>query len=178
LGRTGTAFIIDSMPLPVCRRCRAGRCRKVQGAGYCGYCAAKQEKYYGYRLHLVCTPDGRPVAFEIWPACFDDRVPVPTLLASLPAGSWVAADKGYVSAALRETVLNDTGVTLVAAHRANMTPNLPDEAAFIRHQRRRIETLNSQLVALGLQRLHARTVDGFLIKVHATLFAITATFVN
>lgn len=77
---------------------------------------------------------------------------------------------------MRETVLNDTGVTLVAAHRANMTPNPPDEAAFIRHQRRRIETLNSQLAALGLQRLHARTVDGFLIKVHATLFAVAATF--
>ena len=82
LERTGTAFIIDRMPLPVCRRCRAGRCCKVQGAGYCGYCAAKQEKFYGYRLHLVGTPDGRPVAFEIWPACFDDRVPVPTLSAA------------------------------------------------------------------------------------------------
>ena len=39
----GLVYIIDSMPLPVCRRARARRCRKVRGAAYCGYCAAKRE---------------------------------------------------------------------------------------------------------------------------------------
>src|SRR5215204_3787085 len=34
----GEAFIIDSMPLPVCKRVRARRCKKVQGKAYCGYC--------------------------------------------------------------------------------------------------------------------------------------------
>ncbi len=28
---TGEAFVLDSMPVPVCRRARAGRCRKVRG---------------------------------------------------------------------------------------------------------------------------------------------------
>src|SRR5262249_2750800 len=40
----GDTFIIDSMPLPVCKRARASRCKKVRGKAYCGYCAAKQEK--------------------------------------------------------------------------------------------------------------------------------------
>src|SRR3954471_20406538 len=53
---TGEAFVLDSMPLPVCRRARAGRCRKVRGREYCGYCAAKEEKFFGWRLHLVVTP--------------------------------------------------------------------------------------------------------------------------
>ncbi len=39
----GAVFIIDSMPLPVCRRARARRNRKVRGRDYCGYCAAKKE---------------------------------------------------------------------------------------------------------------------------------------
>lgn len=39
----GTIFILDSVPLPVCRRVRAWRCKKVRGADYCGYCAAKKE---------------------------------------------------------------------------------------------------------------------------------------
>lgn len=43
----GEAFIIDSMPVPVCRRVRAGRCRKVRGRSYCGWCAAKKEKFFG-----------------------------------------------------------------------------------------------------------------------------------
>ena len=49
----GEMFIIDSMPLPVCKRVRARRCRKVRGRAYCGYCAAKREKFFGWRLHLV-----------------------------------------------------------------------------------------------------------------------------
>jgi hypothetical protein len=47
-------FVIDSLPVPVCKRVRARRCRTVQGRAYCGYCAAKKEKFFGWRLHLVC----------------------------------------------------------------------------------------------------------------------------
>ncbi len=32
----GDVFVIESMPVPVCRRARAGRCRKVRGRIYCG----------------------------------------------------------------------------------------------------------------------------------------------
>ena len=40
LSRRGEVFVIDSMPVPVCRRARARRCRKVRGRIFCGYCAA------------------------------------------------------------------------------------------------------------------------------------------
>ncbi len=33
---TGDVFIIDSLPLPVCRRVRARRCRKAPGREFCG----------------------------------------------------------------------------------------------------------------------------------------------
>jgi hypothetical protein len=32
----GEVFVIDSLPVPVCRRVRARRCRKVRGRIYCG----------------------------------------------------------------------------------------------------------------------------------------------
>ena len=176
LGRTGEAYIIDSLPLPVCRRVRAGRCRKVQGVAYCGYCAAKKEKFYGYRLHLVCDLAGRPVSFELWPASVSDRTPVMTLLRGLPPLARVAADKGYVSDPLRCQVQAAYHVDLMALRRANMTPNTPAELAFIRCHRRRIETLNSQLEKMGIQCLHARTVDGFRIKVAASLLAALTPF--
>ena len=44
---TGEVFVLDSLPLPVCRRVRARRCRKVRGRAYCGYCAAKREPFFG-----------------------------------------------------------------------------------------------------------------------------------
>ncbi len=65
------------------------------------------------------------MAFEVLPAAINDRIPVPTLLQVSPTGSWVAADKGYISAPLREQMLADAQVTLVTAHRANMPPNPP-----------------------------------------------------
>lgn len=49
----GEVFVLDSIPLPVWRRVRARHCRKVRGRAYCGYCAAKKEKFFGWRLHLV-----------------------------------------------------------------------------------------------------------------------------
>lgn len=33
---TGDVFVIDSLPLPVCRRVRARRCRNVRSRAFCG----------------------------------------------------------------------------------------------------------------------------------------------
>ncbi len=52
----GKVFLLESMPVPVCKRVRAWRCRKVRGKDSCGYCPAKKEAFCGWRLHLVCTP--------------------------------------------------------------------------------------------------------------------------
>ena len=83
----GEVFIIDSLPVPVCRRVRARRCKKVSGKAFCGYCAAKKEKFFGqvsiadvgrytlnlWRLHLVCTPTGVPVSFALLEASHQHR---------------------------------------------------------------------------------------------------------
>ncbi len=69
----GEVFIIDSLPVPVCRRVRARRCKKVKGKAFCSYCAAKKEKFFGWRLHLVCTPAGVPVSFALLEASHQHR---------------------------------------------------------------------------------------------------------
>ena len=95
----GDAFIIDSMPLPVCKRVRARRCQKVRGKAYCGYGAAKKEMFFGWRLHLICTVDGIPVTFDILPASEQD------LTVHLPAQASVFEDKGYIAADDALTIL-------------------------------------------------------------------------
>ena len=87
LSRHGEAFILDSMPVPVCKRKRARRCRKVQGRMFCGYCATKDEKFFGWRLHLICNPGGLPVNFVILPAALHDLTPIYELSYELPNGS-------------------------------------------------------------------------------------------
>ena len=83
------ACIIASMPVPVCKRVRARRCRTMQGRAYGGYCAAKHEKFFGWRLHLVCTMGGLPVAFSLPPGGFHDLTPLHELTVGLPEGAWV-----------------------------------------------------------------------------------------
>jgi hypothetical protein len=172
---TGKVFIIDTMPLPVCKRVRAERCRKVQGDQYWGYCASKREFYFGWQLHLVCDAAGVPVTFELLPARWDELTLVQDLLSPLPEGSSVVADKGYISDQDQQLSYIHGRVRLVPRQRRNMRGNSREDAALIRRHRAMIETVNSQLEKMGLQRLHARTNPGFALKVLASLLALTFT---
>jgi IS5 family transposase len=175
LGRYGDAFVLDSMPVPVCKRKRARRCRKVNGRLFCGYCAAKEEKFFGWRLHLVCNPEGLPVHFIMLPASLHDLTPIYELSYDLPQGAALYTDKAYNDADA-EDLLASEGLRLIPIRRKNMKHqhDWADEYD-LRRYRKGIETVNSQLESMGINRLRARTNDGFFIKVQASLIALWHT---
>lgn len=175
---TGETYVIDSMPVPVCRRVRARRCRKVRGRIYCGYCTAKDEKFFGWRLHLVCTLAGEPVRFTLLPASLHDLTPVHELADALPAGATLLGDKGYISASDAAAIQAASGVRLVAQVRANMQPLQWRDDFDLRTHRHIVETVNSQLEKMAVERLHARTNPGFFFKVHASIVALALTNAN
>ncbi len=121
--QTSEVFVIDSLPLPVCRWVRDRRCRKLRGREYCGYCAAKKEKFFGWHLQLICTPCGIPVSFQLVPAAFHDLTPLHELAVVLPAGARLFADKAYNSAADEASMREATGVRMLPVRRANMKPH-------------------------------------------------------
>jgi len=175
---TGDCFLIDSAPIPAGKRARAGRCRTVRGRVYCGACPAKREKVRGTRLrvgrlHLVCTLDGIPVAFDLLPAGLHDLTPIDELTAGLPEGAPVYGDKGYNSAPDEQWLWEHDELRLVPQRKKNMWPNEWDDALALHEERRRIETVFSQLAAMGIERLHVRTTAGLALKVHASLLALT-----
>jgi hypothetical protein len=169
----GDCFLIDSAPVPACKRARAGRCRTVRGRAYCGACPAKGEKVFGWRLHLVCTTAGLPVAFDLLPAGLHDLTPIYELTATLPEGATVYGDKGYNSAADEQWLWDGAELRLVPHRKRNMWPNAWDDALALREERHTIETVFSQLAAMGIERLHVRSVAGLALKVHASLLALT-----
>lgn len=174
----GEVFVMDSLPVPACKRVRATRCRKVRGRAYCGYCAAKQEKFFGWRLHLVCSAEGLPVAFDLLPAAHHDLTPVHELTFNLPNGACVYTDKGYNSRPDETSILEACGVRLIPIRRANMTPHDWVDEYDLHVYRHTIETVNSQLASMGFERLHARSNPGFEIKVHASLLALALINLN
>jgi len=55
-------FIVDSMPLEVCKLSRPSR-TKICKENYLtspskGYCASQKMNFYGYKLHAVCSSSG------------------------------------------------------------------------------------------------------------------------
>ena len=172
---TSTIYIIDSMPIPVCRRARAKRCTKVAGAQYDGTCYAKNERYFGWKLHLVCDVSGIPTRFLVRPARAHDTTAVDDLACTLPFGALLLGDRGYVSEPLRHQLDARYGVTMIAIHRANMQPNTPAEQRLLRMHRKRIETCNRQLEKMGVARIHARLTAGVSLKIAASLCALSVS---
>jgi hypothetical protein len=84
---TGDGFIIDSLPAPVCRRAHVQRCRKVRECACCGSCAAERETFVGWRLHLVCRPDGSPGRVPMLPAGVHDLTPGGTAVRAVRANN-------------------------------------------------------------------------------------------
>jgi hypothetical protein len=97
------------------------------------------------------------------------------LLAVLPEGSTVVADRGDISQLDELLAYFDGGIRLVPKYRKNMRGNSPEGAKLIRQHRSMIETVNSRLEKMGLQRLHARSNAGIALKVLASLLALTFT---
>lgn len=170
----GEAFILDSLPAPVCKRARARRCRKVRGRLSCGYCAAKREKFFGWRGHLICTPEGLPVALTLLPAALHDLTPLYELTVALPAGASLYGDKAFNSRP-DEAALALDGLRLIPIRKKNMQPHHWLDDLHLQEYRHGIETVNSQLESMGLERLRARTNAGFVLKVHSSLLALYHT---
>jgi len=69
-------FILDSMPLEVCKNARASRSKICKEVDYAcpdkGFCASQQMYYYGYKLHGICSLSGVFQSIEITPASVHD----------------------------------------------------------------------------------------------------------
>jgi hypothetical protein len=130
-------------------------------------------------LHLICTPSGVPVSFSLVAGGFHDLTPLHELAYVLPRGARLFGDKAYNAAHDEATILAETGVRLIPIRKANMAPHawFVDDLE-LREYRHTIETVNSQLEKMGVERLHARTNPGLELKVHASLIALTCTNFN
>jgi hypothetical protein len=117
-----------------------------------------------------------PVTFTILAAGFHDLTPIHELTYELPEEAVLYGDKAFNAVVDEASILEEVGVLVVPIRRKNMNvQNSLGEMFALARYRRRIETVNSQLESMGIQRLHARTRDGFEIKTHASLFALAIT---
>lgn len=135
--------IVDGLPLPVCKFARAHFSKLFKGNAAYSYCAAKKERYYGLRGHIVISSCGVITAATYTAANVDERDVCPELTEGLLG--LLLGDKGYIRPSLKED-LSLRGLHLQTPVRENMEENRP--LKFLRWMsstRRLIETVIGQL---------------------------------
>lgn len=137
-------YIIDGFPLPVCKPARAKRHRSFKGDAQYGYCAAKDEHYYGFKGHLLINPVGMIVNLRLAGANVDEREMLPEMCEGLRG--LLLGDKGYIGTFRREGMKKQL-VNLQTPLRGNMKDKRSKKALRrLMRERRRIETVIEQLV--------------------------------
>lgn len=147
--------LIDGLPMPVCKFARAHFSKIFKGLAAYGYCAAKQERYYGLRGHIVISSMGVVTAATFTGANIDERDVCPELVEKLQG--LLLGDKGFLRPELRHE-LRENDLHLQTPVRDNMQDNRPK--AFLRWMvgtRRLIETVIGQLTErFHIEKIRAR----------------------
>jgi len=167
--------LIDGLPMPVCRFGRANFCRSFQGEADYGYCAAKQETYYGFRGHLCVSARGIITGFTLTAANVDERDAAPEIVQQLQG--MLIGDKGYIRPELKPQ-LQAASLDLQTALRKNMQETRPKAwVKLLMRVRRLIETVIGQLAGrFNLERVHARDRWHLISRINRKLLAHTVCF--
>jgi hypothetical protein len=173
----GRAYVVDSLPVPVCDNIRIKRCRiyprEEHGEAFRGYIPSKRRYFYGLRVHLVVNGAGEPVEFSVAAASEADVAVFKELGLELPEGSIIYADKGYTDYDY-EDLLEEVGLHLKAQRKKNSKRPMPAWEEFLgKPIRQYIETVFSQLSAMFSRKIHAVTPRGFELKIVCFLLAFS-----
>ena len=169
-------FIVDSMPLEVCKLSRSSRSKICRETDYAipnkGYCASQKMHYYGYKLHAVCSAEGVFQSLDISPASVHDIHYLKDIKQQFK-NCTLLADKGYLSAEYQLDLFTSHNIKLEVPMRTNQK-NYKDQPFVIRKYRKRIETLFSQLCdQFMIRRNYAKSFLGFKTRILSKILTLT-----
>jgi Transposase DDE domain len=170
-------YILDSMPIPICKniRIKASKiCKDNQAVlPTTTYHASHKVYYYGFKLQLLITKKGVPHTAALTTAsmhdsqylnCFDDIQITDCEL---------IADMGYLSEPHQLNLFDTHKIRIITPKRVNMDQTLNQWSNKQRYQRKRIETLNSQLDdQMMIHRNYAKTLTGLLTRITTKVAAV------
>lgn len=174
-GLTETHFLIDTKPIPVLGLKRDKRYSDFAGNASPGWCAARQMRYFGYKLVVLSTPNGLPIAYDLVPASTDERFAVEGVL-NIIRGCDVYGDKGFISSEWQEAIARRTGNRIWTLHRSNQhKQHSKPLKRFISRIRQRIEGVFHEIQNTGRnpERLLNKTISGLCVHIAAKMASHT-----
>jgi len=169
-------FIVDSMPLEVCKLSRSSRSKICKETTYAfpdkGYCASQSSNYYGYKLHAICSVNGIFQSVDLSPASVHDVNYLKDIKAQI-SDCTLIGDRGYLSAEIQLDLFETCKIKLNTPMRNNQK-NYKKQPYIFRKNRKRIETLFSQLCdQFMIRRNYAKSFQGFKTRILSKITALT-----
>jgi hypothetical protein len=161
--------LLDSTPVP-CGASRETVKRSAFGghAGY-GYCASHSRYFWGFRLYLLCAPDGMPIASELAPANAPEREVAAEMLARVDLdGYTVIADKGFAGQDF-EALMAELGALFLRPDRKDEPRRFGGLGRMRQWVESIVDTFKGQL---SLERHGAHTMAGLITRIAQRLLAL------
>ena len=175
-------FIVDSMPLEVCKLSRASRskiCREsFENSPNRCYCASQSMRYFGYKLHAVCSVNGVIENFDLSKDSVHDIHYLKDIQNQMK-DCVLLADKGYLSSKYQLDLFTHSNIKIEVPMRKNQK-NFRKQPYGFRKSRKRIETLFSQLCdQFMMRRNYTKSFEGFKTRILSKITAMTIIqFIN
>lgn len=170
--------MVDGFPLPVCKISRAATSQCFQGEAAYGYCAAKDEHYYGFEGHLIVSFEGVICRYTFAAANIDERDVLEDMTEGLTG--LLIGDKGFIRPSLKKRLAKQ-GLDLQTSLRKNMKDPRPKSVMkSLMKTRRLTETVIGQLSErFHIEKVRARDLWHLTNRVIRKLLAHTVgVFLN
>ena len=160
-------FLIDTKPVPVMGYKRNKQHSDFAGSADYGHCAARNLKYFGYKLVTVCTLSGVPIIYDLVPANTDERAAAENVLGYFSFCDFFG-DKGFLGFDWQTEVFDQTNNLVWTPRRSNQHyQNDKNLDRWLNSTRERIEGVFHEIQNTGrnIERLLAKTIEGLCTRV-------------
>jgi Transposase DDE domain len=163
--------LLDSTPVPCASSRETVKRSDFAGHASYGYCRSHSRYFWGFRLMLLCAPDGMPIAFDLFPANLPERDAAAEILRRVELdGYTIIADKGFAGTDFEQLVA-DLGADLLRPDRKDEPRRHGSLGAVRQWIESIIDTLKGQL---SLEHHGAHTLPGLAVRVAQRLLALAA----
>jgi hypothetical protein len=165
--------VVDGTPIHVRHWRRYGVHHLALPEADLGYCAAKREYYYGYKLLALVTLSGIIVEWELMSASADERDGLEAMMFD-DEGWLIWADKGFLDEERQRRLEEEQSIVLVTPTRRNQKRQLhPALQQTLAATRPIVETTFAQAKEfVDLEDPHAYTWSGLAVRIVAKLTAL------
>ena len=157
--------------MPVCENIRANRCRIAPDKAFRGYRASHRDDLHGVQLHLLAASGGLLAPFWLMLGSWHDLTGLYGMALDIPRGCALMMDRGYTDYVAEDLLREAEGLEVYPVRRENSVRYEGCRQYLAVVKRRFVESVGACLHSLLPRRVHAVTLDGFMLKLMCFVYA-------